>query len=137
MENHFELTDIEFERQFANCALDPSIFNHEAHLRLAWIHIYTYGIEQAEKNIQVQLEKYVDYVGEKDKFNTTLTIVAIKVVHHFMLKSNADNFTDFIVEFPQLKNNFKQLIESHYSFDIFNSEKAKTRFLEPDLLAFD
>lgn len=137
MENHFELSDIDFEKQFANCTLDPSIFSHEAHLRLAWIHIYNYGIKQAEMNIQAQLEKFVAFVGEKDKYNRTLTIVAIKVVHHFMLKSNAENFTDFINEFPQLKSNFKQLIESHYSFDIFNSVKAKTEYLEPDLLAFD
>ena len=137
MEKHFELTDEVFENQFTQCTLNPEIFSHEAHLRLAWININDHGIEQAEKKIQTQLQNFVEFVGAKDKYNKTLTIVAIKAVNHFMNQSKSDNFKDFIVEFPQLKTNFKQLIDSHYSFDIFNSEKAKTEFLEPDVLTFD
>ena len=33
----------------------------------------------------------------------------------------SENFKDFIVEFSQLKQDFKSLINSHYSFDIFVS----------------
>lgn len=137
MEKHYELKDAEFEEQFANCTLGASIFSHEAHLRLAWIHITNHGIEQAEKNIQEQLQNYVDFVGATDKYNKTLTIAAVKAVGHFMRRSGSDNFKDFITEFPQLKNNFKALISSHYSFDIFNSQKAKTQFLTPDLHPFN
>ena len=137
MEKHYNLSDLEFEQQFVDCKLDPAIFSHEAHLRLAWININRYGMEQAEKNIQKQLQHFVESVGAKDKYNTTLTIAAIKAVGYFKEKSKADNFKDFIEEFPQLKNNFKALIGSHYSFDIFNSNKAKTTFLEPDLIPFD
>ncbi|SNZ00353.1 hypothetical protein [Flagellimonas pacifica] len=137
MEKHFELSDFEFEKQFIDCKLSPSNFSHEAHLRLAWININKYGIAKAEKNIQNQLQKYVESVGAKDKYNTTLTLAAIKAVYHFMLKSNSNNFKDFMNEFPQLKNNFKRLMDCHYGFDIYNSDKAKTEFLEPDLLPFD
>ncbi len=45
MEEHFYLTDIQFERQFANCSLNPELFSHEAHLRLAWLHISKYGLK--------------------------------------------------------------------------------------------
>ena len=37
MEQHYTLTDNEFEKQFQTSSLDPAIFTHEAHLRLAWI----------------------------------------------------------------------------------------------------
>ncbi|WP_108808555.1 hypothetical protein [Aquimarina spinulae] len=137
MEKHFELTDKVFKNQFTQCTLNPEIFSHEAHLRLAWIMINDHGIEQAEKKIHTQLQYFVEFVGAKDKYNKTLTIVATKAVNHFMNQSKSDNFKDFIVEFPQLKTNFKQLIDNHYSFDIFNSEKAKTEFLAPDILTFD
>ncbi len=137
MEKHFELTDKAFENSFIDCTLDPKIFSHEAHLRLAWIHLNNYGIVQAEENIQKQLQNFVALAGAKDKYNTTLTIVAIKVVDHFMQQSNSNNFKDFILEFPKLKTHFKQLIETHYSFDIFNSKKAKKEFLDPDLLQFN
>ena len=136
MEGHFKLSDTEFERQFENCELDPSIFNHEAHLRLAWIHINNYGIDKGMENVQLQLRNFVDYIGAKDKYNITLTVAAVKAVHHFMLKSKSSNFNDFIQEFPRLKYNFKDLMAFHYGIDIYNSIEAKTKFLEPDLLPF-
>ena len=137
MEKHFELSDTEFEQDFIQCKLNPSDFSHEAHLRLAWININKYGIEQAEKNVQNQLQKFVEFVGAKDKYNMTLTLAATKAVYHFMLKSNTDNFKDFITEFPRLKNSFKELMAAHYGFDIYHSNRAKTEFLEPDLIPFD
>ena len=137
MENHFKLTDLEFEQQFIHCKLNPNDFTHEAHLRLAWIFINKYGIEKAMDIVQNQLKNFVKFVGAKDKYNTTLTIAATKAVYHFMLKSNSNTFKDFITEFPRLKYNFKELMACHYGFDIFNSIKAKQEFLEPDLLPFN
>jgi hypothetical protein len=137
MEEHFKLTDIEFEERLKNCELLPSVFTHEAHLRMAWIIIEKYGIEHAVENIPIQLQNYVAFLGAKDKYNTTLTIAAIKAVYHFILKSNSNKFEGFISEFPRLKYNFKELMACHYGFDIYNSYQAKIEFLEPDLLPFN
>lgn len=137
MEEHFNLTDDEFERKFKACNLDPTLFTHEAHLRLAYIHIQKYGQDQAIENVCVQLVAYVNYLGATDKYNTTLTLAAVKAVNHFMQKSKSKDFRGFIKEFPQLKFEFKRLMQCHYGFDIFNSQKAKSTFLEPDLLPFD
>lgn len=137
MEKHFELSDDEFEKQFINCDLRPEIFSHEAHLRLAWLNIKKYGIIKAEINLQGQLQEYVKSVGAANKYNTTLTLAAIKAVNHFMLKSDSDSFQEFILEYPRLKYNFKALMSYHYGFDIYKSESAKQKYLEPDLLPFD
>lgn len=137
MEPHFSLTDSEFEQQFENCTLNPEIFSHEAHLRLAWIHIRKYGLETAIQNVSRQLIQFVDSVGASNKYNHTLTIAAIKAVSHFINKSSSGNFRDFIEEFPRLKFNFKDLMDFHYKVDIFNSDKAKQEFIEPDLVPFD
>jgi len=137
MKIHYDLMDDEFEQQFELCALNPELFSHEAHLRLAWIHITKYGIEKALDNIQSQLMKYVEHVGARDKYNKTVTIAAVKAVYNFVLKSGSDNFQDFIAESPRLKHNFKGLMDSHYAADIFTSEKAKKEYLSPDLLPFD
>jgi hypothetical protein len=135
--HHYNLSDTTFEAQFANCQLSPALFSHEAHLRLAWIHITKYGIEQALINIQSQLQDFVSYVGAKDKYNTTLTIAAVKAVYHFTLKSRSTTFQEFITEFPRLLHNFKELMEAHYSMDIFTLENAKKQYILPDLLPFD
>jgi hypothetical protein len=137
MDSHFMLTDSEFENQFGSCALDPAIFSHEAHLRLAWIHISKYGIENAIKNICSQLQNYVKHLGASDKYNETLTIAATRAVYHFMLKSESNSFGSFIEAHPRLKHNFKELMFAHYSTNIFTSERAKKEYLEPELLPFD
>ena len=136
MEEHYALSDDAFVQQFAACTLDPSLFSHEAHLRLAWIHLHHDGLEKAWKNIPQQLQGFVTHVGARDKYHHTLTIAAIHAVHHFMKPSTHTLFKDFIAEFPQLKNNFKALIDRHYSFDIFQSAKAKAIYIKPDKTPF-
>ncbi|HEV7230440.1 MAG TPA: hypothetical protein VGO45_03865 [Bacteroidia bacterium] len=136
MKNHFELSDTEFEKAFSNCSLNPELFSHEAHLRLAWIHICNLDCEKAVDKVCEQLMAYVSFLGVKDKFNKTLTVAAVRAVNHFMGKSCSDNFRDFMAEFPRLKNNFRELMAFHYRMDIYNSSEAKENYLEPDLLPF-
>lgn len=137
MQSHFELSDNDFELQFEDSSLDPALFTHEAHVRLAWIHLNKYGLEQAILNITGQLKKYVCVVGASSKYNATVTVAAIKAVHFFMGKSGSSNFKDFIAENPRLLTSFKELIGHHYVTDIFISEDAKENFLEPELEPFE
>jgi hypothetical protein len=136
MENHFDLTDEELASRFSRLSLNPELFNHEAHLRLAWIHIGNYGVEQAIDNICTQLWSFVYSVNASEKYNKTLTIAAVRVVDHFMRRCQSDTFAGVLEEFPQLKTHFRELISTHYSFDIFNLEAAKRDYLEPDLMPF-
>ena len=137
MQSHDQLNDVEFIHQIEKGILDSKLFSHEAHLRLAWIHIRQDGIDTAIETICKQLLNYVSKLGAKDKFHKTLTIAATRGVYHFMLQSNYDNFKDFIDAFPQLKYNFKSLLRTHYHIDIFNLDIAKHTFIEPDALPFD
>ena len=137
MEKHYKLNDADFENSFKNCELNPILFTHEAHLRLAWIHVTKYGEEKAIQNICEQLRRFVEFAGATDKYNQTLTVAAIKAVSHFTRKSSAHTFQEFINEFPRLKYNFKELMAVHYGVDIYNSPQAKAAFMEPDLVPFD
>jgi hypothetical protein len=110
MKNLVDLSDDEFEQQFQNCSIDAALFTHEAHLRLAWIHIEKYGAEKAITNICFQLKRYVEFLGATDKYNETVTIAAIRAVYHFKLKTDASSFSEFITKNPRLKNNFKELL---------------------------
>ena len=137
MNNHFQLSDRTFEQQFADLSLNPELFSHEAHLRLAWIHVTRYGIDEAIENITGQIRAFARHHNAQGKYHTTVTIAAVRAVYHFVLKSKSATFQDFIKEFPQLKNEFKRLLASHYSIDIFKSTQARESFLEPDLAPFD
>lgn len=135
-EIHWTLTDEELEVQFRTGTLAPETFTHEAHLRLAWIHIRQYGLEAAIREIPMQIQQFAKSVEEPLKFYLTLTIAAIKAVAHFMNKSKGRDFLTLLQEFPKLKTDFSELLQAHYSFDIFEYEKARTVYLEPDVLPF-
>ncbi|MEO5979800.1 MAG: hypothetical protein ABIS36_25265 [Chryseolinea sp.] len=133
---HFHLTDADFEKQLEKCILDPSIFTHEAHLRMAYIKIRAFGVSEAVAIVSSEIENYVKFRGAQDKFNKTLTIAAVNTVNHFMNKAKSLTFTDLMIEFPRLKYNFRELISTHYGFDIFNSTQAKKEFIQPDLMPY-
>lgn len=135
-EDHLSLNNNDFDAQFANCILPPELFTHEAHLRLAWIHLDRHGLDLAKENIPLLIQNYVAHLGAQDKYHHTLTVAAVEIVNHFMKISETNNFSDFIAEFPQLKFEFKLLIGCHYSYNIFDSKEAKLRYVEPDYSPF-
>ncbi|MEM7086770.1 MAG: hypothetical protein AAF489_11340 [Bacteroidota bacterium] len=137
MKTHYDLSDAQFEQAFQEATLAPQLFSHEAHLRLAWIHIKNYGIDDAITNITAQIKNYTHVLKAEDKYNETVTVAAIRAVYHFMLKKEFEHFEDFIAAFPRLRTNFKDLLATHYGFDIFTEAQAKSSFIQPDLLPFD
>ena len=137
MKTHYSLSDMQFMEAFKTASLAPELFSHEAHLRLAWLHINHFGIDTAITNITFQIKNYTRVLNAADKYNETVTVAAIKAVYHFMQKATSENFKDFMVEFPRLKTNFKELLSQHYGFNVFTLEEAKSSFLQPDLLPFD
>ncbi len=136
MPSHYDLSDDEFAQQFEACTLVPQLFNHVAHLRLAWIHIRQFGAEQAAMNLCTQIKRFDATFDDGTKFNTTVTVAAVKAVNHFMEQSATTTFPDFIAENPRLQTDFKGLLASHYSFDVFTHPAAKQSFVAPDLASF-
>ena len=137
MHDHYQFSDESFVEQFSNCSLNPELFSHEAHLRLAYLNIQKLGVEKAIETTCSQLINFTKHIGEFQIYNVTVTIAAIKTVDHFIRKAESENFIEFIQEFPRLKTNFKDLLAFHYKTDIFNSEKAKKEYLKPELAPFD
>lgn len=134
MERHWKISDEEFEEKFSTTNFRPFWFTHEAHLRLAWIYVTKYGKEIAFKKYSEQLQDFALKYNATNKYNATVTFASIEIMQHFIDKSNAYDFQDFMNEFPQLKEDFKSVLKQHYSGDIFTSKEAKQNILQPDLL---
>jgi len=113
-EQHRLLSDTTFLSAFQTGELDPVLFSHEAHLRLAWLYVRIYGLEDAICRITEALFSYVTKVGASDKFDLPLTVTAVKIVNDFVLKSSSKNFFEFIAAYPDLMLNFKGLVERYH-----------------------
>ncbi|MEC7264291.1 MAG: hypothetical protein VXW38_11165 [Bacteroidota bacterium] len=131
------MTDQEFVHLFETGNLSPSLFTHEAHLRLAYIYLKNFGEELAIDKCCKGIREFDQLHGDGTKFHKTLTVASVKAVHHFMRKSKSTTFENLIVEFPRLKTSFKLLLDQHYAFDLLKSVKAKSEYVAPDLIPFD
>lgn len=136
LKSHWDLSDQEYTWQFEAGSFPPRLFSHEAHLRLAWIHLRQGGLKQALASIPTQIRQFAIQVGVPDKYHETVTRAAIYAVHHFMQKTETDQFETFIAEHPALQHDFKSLINSHYLHDIFKDEQARKAFIPPDAAPF-
>ena len=136
IKDHWQYTDDEYEHQFETFQLKPGLFSHEAHLRLAYIHIQKYGAKQAEENMCRQIKGFAESLGIYDKFNKTVTIAAIRIMSHFMQKAKSKDFTGLTEEFPQILSDFKGILRQHYSYNVFGDLDAKSDYKAPDLFPF-
>ena len=120
-----KLNDNDFLNQIENCSFDPTLFNHETQLKLAWILINKYGLEVATlKNCKIK-EKFYLNVLNSSKFNLPLTKAYTEILHYFMEKSSANDFDKLLREFPRLQYNFKELVKTHYGYDILKEHRKE------------
>ncbi|MEM6724316.1 MAG: hypothetical protein AAF598_09780, partial [Bacteroidota bacterium] len=86
------MTNTQFETAFRDLSLDPQLFDHVGHLRLAYIHLKQYGEDQAIENICQQIPAFASHHGAPEKYHCTLTVADIKSVHYFMQHSPEASF---------------------------------------------
>ncbi|PKP09585.1 MAG: hypothetical protein CVU08_14260 [Bacteroidetes bacterium HGW-Bacteroidetes-3] len=132
-----ELSDNELLEQIENCSLSPELFTHETMLRLAWILIQKHGLEVAiVKNATIK-ERYFKIALKSDKFNKTLTRAYVEILSYFMTKSKTTNFDKLLREFPRLRHDFKNLVKTHYGYNILKEHRQEEpKDFRPILFSF-
>ena len=125
MTTQIEMSDNELLDQIENCTLDPALFTHETLLRLTWILIRKYVLNIAIlKNNEIKSNYYKNAL-KNDKFNITLTKAYTEILYHFMQQTSTNNFDKLLREFPRLKYNFKDLVKTHYGYDILKEHRKE------------
>lgn len=128
--------DREFITAVAECTLEPSLFTHRAHLRLAFIHLKLNDLDQASDLTCSAIRNFDRKFGDGSKYHHTLTMASVRVVDHFIKKCPNCDFDTLLSKYPGLLQNFRDLIDQHYSKTVWNNSHAKEFFAEPDLQAF-
>ncbi|WP_421802821.1 hypothetical protein [Flagellimonas sp.] len=130
------MNNADFAAAFESGAFPPQEFNHEAHIKLAWIYLGLFDEKTAISKTCEAIKNYDQLHGDGTKYHVTLTVASVKMVHHFRQKSNATTFEKFVAEYPKLVTSFKELLFQHYDKSVLTDPKAKTAYLQPDLLPF-
>ena len=132
-----EIPDRDLVRQIENCTLNPVDFTHEIQLKLCYILIKKYGLESAIGKNQALKENFYVNAMRSNKYNATLTRAYTEILNHFMELSPNASFDKLMREYPRLKHSFKDLVKTHYGYDILKEHrKEDPNNLRPILFTF-
>jgi len=125
--------DRDFRSAFETYLVLPSHFNHEAHVRLAYVYLVEHDVEAAVEKMRQALLNFLEHNEiPRSKYHETLTRAWILAVRHFMNRSGASNSAaEFIEANRQLLDS--QLMLTHYSAAVLFSPDARASFVEPDI----
>ena len=121
-----------FLAAFEACTVAPSQFNHQAHVRLAYVYLTEYNTDAAVQKMRDALLKFLEHNSiPRSKFHETLTRAWVLAVRHFMNRSISASAAEFIAKNPELLDS--KIMLTHYSASVLFSPDARASFVEPDL----
>lgn len=125
--------DRAFRAEFEGCCFPPAAFDHRAHVRLAYTYLTDHDTDAACQRMQGALLAYLRYHSiDVSKYHETMTRAWIMAVRHFMETSPAAESADaFLERNPRLLDS--AVMMTHYSAEVLFSDKARARFVEPNL----
>jgi hypothetical protein len=136
------MDDSELLRQFENCTLPFEQWTHRCHVKVAYLYLSRYPLDEAMARVKAGIRKYnaanhVPEDGPAQGYNETTThalmhlIAAVRLAYGKTFPvDSADGFYD---KHPQLAT--KHILRFFYSPERRMNPRTKTEFLEPDLTA--
>ncbi|HET7651115.1 MAG TPA: hypothetical protein VFL15_10495 [Gammaproteobacteria bacterium] len=129
------LPDDAFVEAFENLTLDPKLFNHRGHLRLAWCYLNWLPLGEAAQRCADSIRRFATHHGSPEKFHLTMTYAFMHIVSARL--SNAvpgEDFAGFCDRNPDLLRDGRALIGRYYSSRRLSDPAARMAFIEPDVM---
>jgi hypothetical protein len=124
--------DRDFRAAFEACSIAPARFDHEAHVRLAYVYLTENDVDPAVQRMRAALLTFLEHNNiPPAKFHETLTRAWILAVRHFMDKAPSTSASEFIDRNRELLDS--RIMLTHYSAQLLFSPDARASFVEPDL----
>ena len=127
------MEDGEFLRLFHDGDLPSEEFRHRGHLRLAWLVLSKHSRIEAESIFTREIRRFAIAKGASNRYHDTLTRFWVHLVGHAMANAPEDRSIDeLLARFPFLLE--KGLPFEHWRGETLNSDQARARWVEPDLV---
>ncbi|MEJ2479814.1 MAG: hypothetical protein P8Y78_06470 [Acidihalobacter sp.] len=129
------LSDNEMLAGFLSFELPPSAFDHHSHLRIAWIHLQRYPLDEAVRRTCDGIARFAKHLGVTEKFNWTLTEALIRLMAQAGATDPALGWDAFLEANPELRQNARAVVARYYSDERLALPEARAHFLAPDITA--
>jgi hypothetical protein len=128
-----------FLTAFESVAIPLTEWNHRAHLRVAYLYLDRFPLEEAITRIRAGIQAYNAAQGIQDGpergYHETLTQMWMRILHGLRTSVGPEaGFDAFVERHPYLL--VRLLGRLYYTRERMMSERAKREFVEPDLTPF-
>lgn len=126
MEPH-TLSNQELIQELKSGSLDSNYLTHETLLNLSWDLLNdSKNPEEAIAKQKELLQNYQSYLTT-DKSNDILVQAYIEILNYFKSISSAKTLEKLLREFPRIKFSFKNLLKTHYGYNILKEEPSESK----------
>jgi hypothetical protein len=127
------MDDRKFLRLFHDWNLPGEEFRHKGHLRLASLVLSHHARGDAEKIVAREIRRFAGASGAANRYHDTLRRFWVRLVSHAMENApEAGSIDALLAKFSFLLD--KSLPYRHWRGEIFNSDRARAGWIEPDLV---
>lgn len=126
------MTDDEFLAAFEAGALPRSAWTHQAHIRMAWLYLTRLPAEQATQKARAGIRAYNSAQGNHTGYHDTVTVAFVRLIASRL--AAGEGFAAFLDRNSDLIDRGRPPLLRHYSRGRLESDEARTKFVEPDLL---
>jgi hypothetical protein len=130
------VSDEAFLIEFEACRWPLEQWHHQQHIKLAYLYLRRYGLEEGVKRIREGIKAHnaarAISEGPASGYHETMTQAWIRLVYVTLCEYGPAETADaFYEQNPQLWQ--KKTLRLFYSREVFMSVKAKAEFVAPDL----
>lgn len=127
----------EFVASFEATTLPKDLWNHEAHVRVAWWYARTRPFPESLDAMRAGILRYNEVIGVETTadsgYHETVTVAWIRIMHDLVRgRAMEENFEGFCTSHPDMMD--KRILLRNYTPERLMSSEARASFVEPDVM---
>jgi len=127
------MTELEFFTQFENGTLKAEIFDHQAHVKIAWIYLQKYELPEALRNFSETLKRFAKINGATGLYHETITFAFLVLIQERIQSAeNKQSWEEFVETNSELFDWKNNILKKYYREETLKSVFAKKNFVFPD-----
>ena len=117
---------------FETGCIDADAFDHEAHVRVAWLYLREYPATEATRRFCAALRRLTVALGAPGKYHETITRFYLRVIAQRHQDEPARDWEAFRAANRDLFGGSDNVLNRYYSPELLATPRAREIYLPPD-----
>ena len=128
------MNDDKLIEQFENCTLSVSDFNHQNHVRLAWIYLQKFTVLEALTKFSENLKKFAASLSKANLYHETITFAFFFLINEriWQNENSSQTWEEFVAANSDILMGQNGILLKHYKAETLASDFARKVFVLPD-----